>query len=264
MSITIVGEKFNVKNGYNNCSRSHVVVKCNECESENFIIRYSDKHLIQSCGCAYKTRTHNLSSSSTYRIWRGMRSRCTNNKCKEYNRYGGRGITICERWNKFEMFLEDMGIRPEGLSLDRIDNNKGYCKENCRWATREEQNRNKRSNTFLTINNRTMTIAEWTQQEGSVSFGTIWARIQYGFTDHQEIVFSKPHSKKMKKKAKTSMSPAKNTPEGAKDVKEETKREETDGPQDLSKGQVVPQKRKGCCGGKACKATRPTPKGNEQ
>lgn len=199
MSITIVGEKFNIKNGYDDCSRSHVVVKCNECESKNFIIRYSDKHLIQSCGCTHKTRTHNLSSSSTYRIWRGMKSRCTNNKCKEYDRYGGRGITICERWGKFEMFLEDMGIRPEGLSLDRVDNDKGYCKENCRWATVEEQNRNKRNNTFLTIDGKTMTISEWVEQDGAVSFSTIWARITHGFTDHHEIVFSKPHSRSTKK-----------------------------------------------------------------
>jgi hypothetical protein len=158
-----------------------------------------------------------------------MKNRCMNRKCKEYNRYGGRGITLCERWNKFELFYEDMGIRPNGLSLDRIDNNKGYCKENCRWATREEQNRNKRNNTFLTIGDRTMTIAEWAKQEGSVSFSTIWARIQYGFTDHQEIVFSEPHSKKMKKKAKTSMSHAENKSELEKsdEQKVEAGKEET-------------------------------------
>lgn len=78
------------------------------------------------------------------RSWDCMKQRCTNPKHRAYKDYGGRGITICDSWMKFDNFLRDMGERPEGMTLDRIDNSKGYCKENCRWATGYEQGWNKR------------------------------------------------------------------------------------------------------------------------
>jgi hypothetical protein len=73
-----------------------------------------------------------------------MKYRCTNPNAINYHNYGGRGITVCERWNEFKNFLADMGERPEGTSIDRIDNDLGYFKENCRWATRHEQRINQR------------------------------------------------------------------------------------------------------------------------
>lgn len=79
----------------------------------------------------------------TRRTWSDMKKRCDNPKCKFYKNYGGRGIIYCKRWNIFENFLEDMDEKPEGKSLDRIDNNKGYSKKNCRWATAKEQNGNR-------------------------------------------------------------------------------------------------------------------------
>ena len=81
--------------------------------------------------------------SSTHRIWWAMLERCNNPKDPAYPKYGGRGITVCVRWLRFEQFLQDMGERPEGLSLDRRDNDGGYSPGNCRWATRIEQNRNR-------------------------------------------------------------------------------------------------------------------------
>jgi hypothetical protein len=82
--------------------------------------------------------------------WRTMLARCTNPKNKQYPLYGGRGITVCARWLDYANFLADMGSRPEGMSLDRVDNNKGYAPDNCRWATRSQQQRNKSTTRIYT------------------------------------------------------------------------------------------------------------------
>ena len=89
--------------------------------------------------------THGMSNTGTYLSWRGAKQRCTNPNAASYPRYGGRGIEICSRWiHSFANFLEDMGERPEGMSLDRINNDGNYEPSNCRWATPSEQNRNQR------------------------------------------------------------------------------------------------------------------------
>lgn len=103
----------------------------------------------RSCGClmletsAQNNRTHGMSGTRTHRIWKAMLTRVRNPNATTAHNYIDRGITVCERWLKFENFLEDMGEAPENLSIDREDNDGDYCKENCRWATQTEQARNR-------------------------------------------------------------------------------------------------------------------------
>lgn len=87
---------------------------------------------------------HGYRWTPTYTCWLNMKDRCNNKNNINYRHYGGRRITVCKRWNKFENFLKDMGEKPEGLTLDRIDNNKGYYKDNCRWTNWKQQNNNRR------------------------------------------------------------------------------------------------------------------------
>lgn len=138
---------------------------------------------IHSCGCKQRENvtTHGMSSTPTYIVWRGMIVRCNNPKSERYCDYGGRGITVCDRWlNSFEAFLEDMGEKPEGLSLDRKDNSKGYDADNCRWATDVEQARNKRNNTLLEYDNRIQPASAWAEEKG-IPYGTLLARLEKGW-----------------------------------------------------------------------------------
>jgi hypothetical protein len=127
---------------------------------------------VVSCGCyaADKNReraTHGMSKTSTYVIWKTMRARCGNTYSPGYAGYGARGITVCPEWDSsFEKFLADMGPRPEGMSIERIDNTRGYEPGNCKWATNGEQCRNRRSTHLITHQGRTQCRADWAKELG--------------------------------------------------------------------------------------------------
>lgn len=123
-----------------------------------------------------------------YRSWRAMRARCSNPKLKEYPHYGGRGITVCERWQSYENFLADMGRRPSlHHTIDRIDVHQGYFKENCRWSTAKEQQNNRSNNVLIMINGTTKTMSEWAQRY-NIKKSTINKRIKRGWTPVDAVI----------------------------------------------------------------------------
>lgn len=109
---------------------------------------------------------HGYRGTSIYRCWRNMKDRCTNPNNNSWHRYGGRGITVCERWNYFVNFIEDMGIPATSLQIDRIDNDKGYYKENCRWVSHKQNSRNKAGTVFLTYQGETKSLMDWAEYIG--------------------------------------------------------------------------------------------------
>lgn len=125
--------------------------------------------------------TTGAKASKTYKAWVSMRRRCLNPEHPAYDRYGGRGILPCKRWGKFENFIADMGEAPKGMSLDRKDNNKGYSKKNCRWATPTEQNQNRRNARMFTIGDETCCLSEWARRHG-IRITTVFMRLEYGWS----------------------------------------------------------------------------------
>lgn len=121
-------------------------------------------------------------ASPEYRTWTLMLHRCHNPTDKRFSHYGGRGITVCVEWREsFKNFLEDMGSKPPGLSLDRIDNSKGYSKQNCRWADARTQSNNRRSNHVIDCFGKSQTLMQWSRETG-LHYRTIANRIRLGWS----------------------------------------------------------------------------------
>ncbi len=148
--------------------------------------------LSTSCGCFNAERarsqgTHGQSGRKNgnketveYRIWSGMRKRCLNPRAQRYERYGGRGISICEKWSDFEQFFKDMGTRPTPRhSIERRDNDGNYCPENCCWATPEEQANNKSHNIIVLVEGEKMTVAAASRALG-ISYSSAYRRLKSG------------------------------------------------------------------------------------
>jgi len=174
--------------------RRGVIWKCqckcgNFCEASLNVLMYGGK---KSCGCLPKGffKTHGMSvNSPEYRAWVSMKSRCYDPNFVDFERYGGRGIKVCDEWrDSFENFYADMGPRPsKEHSLDRYPNNDGdYSPINCRWATSIQQHRNKSSNRLLTLNGVTKCMSEWAECLG-VSKHVIYMRLKKGWSLEQAL-----------------------------------------------------------------------------
>lgn len=164
-----------------------------KCDCGNYTIVMSNnliRNHTRSCGCLQKEKvfggrkTHGLSKTRLYRIFNKIRDRCYNPNNPKYNKYGGRGITICDEWlNDFRNFYKwsmANGYK-ENLTIDRIDGNKGYSPENCRWVDQEEQQNNRSNNHLITYKGETKTLAQWAK-ELNIKESTIRSRIRYGWS----------------------------------------------------------------------------------
>ena len=126
--------------------------------------------------------------SPCYHVWQGMRARCLQPTSKDYDYYGGRGITICPEWDDFFVFEEQMGERPEGYTLERKDNDGPYCKDNCVWVSRADQNANRRSVIMITHDGLTLSIADWARKLG-IGYQVLYGRYRRN-KNNTEAIFA--------------------------------------------------------------------------
>ena len=146
----------------------------------------------KSCGCLQKELakakrlTHGLSNTPVYKVWSAMLQRCNNSAHKQYADYGGRGISVCSRWQDFANFLADMGEPPEGTSLERVRNAEGYNPENCVWATPVQQARNRRSTKLVTFKGKEAPLIQHCETE-ELPYGTVLARLSRGWTIEESL-----------------------------------------------------------------------------
>lgn len=156
----------------------------------------------KSCGCLSRELTslnfkkHGDSRPGNpfhklYMVWSSMKARCLNRRNSRWLDYGGRGISICERWMDYENFKEDMGrMYRDGLTVERVDNDNGYSPENCRWGTQTEQQNNKRTSRFLILRGETLTVSQWARKLG-VSAGLLHTRIRRGWSVERTLSLRK-------------------------------------------------------------------------
>ena len=137
----------------------------------------------RSCGCLMGKGglKHGQSETNVYRAWNSMIQRCTNPNSTAYASYGGRGIVVCDEWLTFEGFVKEMGERQDDMTLERINNELGYSKDNCKWATRKQQANNRRTNVKLEYNGKVMSISQWASEVGLTRY-VLTQRIERGWS----------------------------------------------------------------------------------
>lgn len=149
----------------------------------------------KSCGCHKRSglhRTHGQSGTKTYEAWKALRQRCTNPNRPQWNDWGGRGISFDPAWGDYDAFLRDMREAPPGGMLERIDNNGPYCKANCKWATRQEQNSNKRNVRLIEHNGERRTLPDWARHLG-IPTVTLVYRFRRGWAVERALTAGRHH-----------------------------------------------------------------------
>ena len=158
--------------------------KCPMCLRVGVWDKYQLMRISACQPCSHTIHGHH--KSKIYNKWVGMHNRCSNPKNASYNDYGGRGISVCSRWNDVNVFMSDMGECPDGYQLDRIDNNGNYEPGNCRWASRVDNMRNRRTTAYININGQSKLAKEWAAVSG-LKLETINSRIRRGYTGESII-----------------------------------------------------------------------------
>lgn len=180
---------------------NQAIWKC-RCECGNETIVVGSAMLCgttKSCGCLKVSGLSNFrhghkrlsGASRTYKCWQNMLTRCTNPNTRQWKDYGGRGIGVCKRWHKFENFLADMGEAPADgkLSLDRLNNNKGYSKANCAWRTRSQQRRNSRGHmVYVVLDGKKMILKDAIAKARVVPYQTAVSRLYLGWSPYDAVM----------------------------------------------------------------------------
>jgi hypothetical protein len=188
------------KSGIDNRSRAYWMCKC-ECGSmkeiqSDLLLRGETK----SCGCLVVERIKNLNythgesnKTKECKTWSRMRSRCYSTTNPKYKNYGGRGITVCDRWNdSYENFLQDMGRCPDGHSIHRIDNDKGYYPENCKWATNNEQANCETTTVYLEHEGIRLSMVDWSRRLG-YNYKAFHSKLRYQNKTLKELIDGSVH-----------------------------------------------------------------------
>ncbi len=185
--VNIIGKRYGRLTVVEYAGSSRWICRCDCGGTSNAKTDALNNGNVRSCGCLRRemtiarNQTHQMSGTRVYNAWLDIRRRCTDESRPDWMNYGGRGIRVCERWQSFDNFYADMDDPPAGYSIDRIDVDGDYCPENCRWATRVQQQRNTRRNSLLTHNGETLCVAEWSERTG-ISRCIIRRRIDGGMS----------------------------------------------------------------------------------
>jgi hypothetical protein len=197
-NIDLVGQRFGrlvAQKRVNNDARGQTRYEC-LCDCGEISIALSAnlrRRFTTSCGCSQGKYTHGLCRTPEHSVWHSMMQRCHNSNNSSFCRYGAKGITVCESWCNFENFFNDMGKRPSpNHSIDRIDGTKGYYKENCRWATCAEQNRNTSRNILISFMGKTQCLKDWSV-EFCIPYSTLSYRIKK-FSSIEEAFSNRSHN----------------------------------------------------------------------